>query len=355
MFCNKCGKEIKEDSVFCNYCGNQINTANTKNVDIIHKKDSVDDETYKVCPSCGKLIKWKDKVCSYCGETYRKPQFTHIRGAISHPVISDKNFRTVTSKRPISIVLVVLLGVVFLMTLFILIAFNKTLLAIIIYFPIFIIITFSLIFVNLKIKRRSLGFLISTCAMIAIFIISSVGFSNIESKKNVAKVIPKNTNSTTTTLDSTTAVEIMVAAQKGSKENPWPTKDAIRVGEVVWQVLGVKDLGNILKDPSGLFSDRKTSGRFILIRFGIMNEGSDMKTLTDLYLMDNKGREYTSDSESFIYIENQEELFILDNINPGITKAYTTIYEVPSDAEGLMLEVTNLEFAGITAYIDLGL
>ena len=24
MFCNKCGKEIKEDSVFCNYCGNQM-------------------------------------------------------------------------------------------------------------------------------------------------------------------------------------------------------------------------------------------------------------------------------------------------------------------------------------------
>jgi len=262
MFCDKCGKEIKEDSVFCNYCGNQINSENIKNDDTIYKKDGVDDETYKVCPSCGKLIKWKDKVCLYCGETYRKPQFTHIRGALSHPVISDKNLRTIPSKRPISIVLVALLGVAFLMTLFILIAFNKTLLSVIIYFPIFIIITFSLIFVNLKMKRRSLGFLISTCTMIAILIISSVGFSNIESKKNVAKVIPKNTNSTITTLDSTT-VEIMTAAQKGSKENPWPTKDAIRVSEVVWQVLGVKDLGNTLKDPSGLFGDRKTSGKFI--------------------------------------------------------------------------------------------
>ena len=61
MFCNKCGKEIKEDSVFCNYCGNQINTENT------NKKDSPDDETYKVCPSCGKLIKWDAVICPKCG------------------------------------------------------------------------------------------------------------------------------------------------------------------------------------------------------------------------------------------------------------------------------------------------
>ena len=26
MFCNKCGKEINEDSIFCNYCGNKLKT-----------------------------------------------------------------------------------------------------------------------------------------------------------------------------------------------------------------------------------------------------------------------------------------------------------------------------------------
>ena len=194
MLCDKCGKEIKEDSGFCNYCGNKINTVNTKNVDIIHKKDGIDDEIYKVCPNCGKLIKWKDRVCSYCDVPVHEPQSQELRGGITHPVNSDKNFRTVTPKRPISIVLSCLLGAAFLITLLSLIGVHLTLLAIIIYFPIFLIITFSLIFVNLrKIKSRSLGFLITTCALLVILIISSVAFSNIQNKKNIVKATTQST------------------------------------------------------------------------------------------------------------------------------------------------------------------
>lgn len=29
MFCNKCGKEINEDSVFCNYCGSKLKIKET--------------------------------------------------------------------------------------------------------------------------------------------------------------------------------------------------------------------------------------------------------------------------------------------------------------------------------------
>ena len=176
------------------------------------------DEVYKICQNCGKLIKWKDRVCSYCGVPYRKPQFEHIRGSLSHPVNSNKNFRSVTRKRPISIILVVLLGIVFLMTILI---FSLTsppfpLMAIIICFPVFIIITFSLIFVNLrKNKKRMISFIISTCILITMLIltISSVGFSNIVSKINFSKVIPKNDNLTTITVDSTTTTENILSTQ----------------------------------------------------------------------------------------------------------------------------------------------
>jgi len=30
MFCNNCGKEVNEDSVFCNYCGNCLKSVETK-------------------------------------------------------------------------------------------------------------------------------------------------------------------------------------------------------------------------------------------------------------------------------------------------------------------------------------
>ncbi|MCI9087807.1 MAG: zinc-ribbon domain-containing protein, partial [Clostridia bacterium] len=30
MFCNNCGKEVNEDSVFCNYCGNCLKSIEAK-------------------------------------------------------------------------------------------------------------------------------------------------------------------------------------------------------------------------------------------------------------------------------------------------------------------------------------
>lgn len=74
MFCNKCGKEIEEESVFCNYCGNHINTENTRNFENVNKKDSIENRTKRngkedeiFCPECGKLIKRNAVVCVNCG------------------------------------------------------------------------------------------------------------------------------------------------------------------------------------------------------------------------------------------------------------------------------------------------
>jgi len=229
MFCSKCGNKILDESLYCNFCGNKVEVfADTKEKENnkiknenIKQKEDIDtekektqeakpsnaieskeeaDEVYKVCPNCGKLIKWKERACSYCGAPVHEPQFQQIRGGLAHPVISGKNFQTAIRKRPISVVLVALLGAAFLITLLALIASNNTLLAIIIYFPIFIIITFSLIFINLrKIKSRSLSFLITTCVLLVILIISSVALSNIQNKKNIAKATTQSTEKTNVT------------------------------------------------------------------------------------------------------------------------------------------------------------
>lgn len=156
------------------------------------------DEIY--CPQCGKPIKKEAAICPNCGVQVKELKVEKTQQATAQ----SQNIKTVVYRRPLSIVLIVLLGVAFLITLFSLISSHLTLLAIIIYFPIFIIITFSLIFVNLrKNKKRTLGFLISMSALIIILIISSVGFSNIQSKKIIATVAEATT--TTTTKATTTA------------------------------------------------------------------------------------------------------------------------------------------------------
>lgn len=173
------------------------------------------EEVYKICQNCGKLIKWKDRACSYCGVPYHKPQFTQIRGNLSHPIKSNKNFRSLTYKRPISIILIVLLGIFFLLTIMI---FPPTspfpLMTIIICFPVFTIITFSLIFVNLgKNKKRTISFLISTFVLIAVLIVSLVFFSNTVSKIDVSKDFPNNDNLVTKMVEETTIIESITRTQ----------------------------------------------------------------------------------------------------------------------------------------------
>ena len=143
--------------------------------------------------------------------------------------------------------------------------------------------------------------------------------------------------------------------EKGSKENPFSKDEIVTIEVVEWQLLEVENLGDTLEDSKGFFEDKKTTGNFIKIRFSVKNIGSEMKTLTSLKLVDNQDREFTSYVETFGYLDNEENLFILDNINPGISKTYTDIYEIPKGAKGLMLEITSLEFARKKAYIDLGL
>lgn len=178
------------------------------------------EEVYKICQNCGKLIKWKDRVCSYCGVPYRKPQFTQIRGSLSHPIKSSKNFRSLTHKRPISIILIVLLGIFFLLTILI---FPPTspfpLMTIIICFPVFTIITFSLIFINLrKNKKRTISFLISTFVLIAVLSVSSVLFSNTVSKIDVSKDFPNNDSLATTMVEETTTTESITSTQNTSTD-----------------------------------------------------------------------------------------------------------------------------------------
>jgi len=144
-------------------------------------------------------------------------------------------------------------------------------------------------------------------------------------------------------------------AEVGSKDNPYSINESITINnEVNWKILSAKDLGDTLEAIDRWSDDKTTTGKFIKVRFTVKNVGKEMKTITDLRLFDNEDREFTIYSESFGYIEDEEELFLLDNINPGLERTYTVVYEVPADSKDFILEITNLEFMSDKAYISLG-
>jgi hypothetical protein len=140
----------------------------------------------------------------------------------------------------------------------------------------------------------------------------------------------------------------------GSKENPYSAGESITINdEVNWKILSAKDLGDTLEAIDRWSDDKTTTGKFIKVRFTVKNIGKEIKTMTDLRLFDNEDREFTTYS-SFGYVEDKEELFIAENINPGLERTYTVVYEVPADSKDFILEITNLEFMSDKAYISLG-
>jgi len=141
----------------------------------------------------------------------------------------------------------------------------------------------------------------------------------------------------------------------GSKDNPYSINESITINnEVNWKILSAEDLGDTLEAIDRWSDDKTTTGKFIKVRFTVKNIGKEMKTLTDLRLFDNEDREFVTYDKSFGYIEKEEELFLLDNINPGMERTYTVVYEVPKDSKDFILEITNLEWTPDKAYISLG-
>lgn len=129
----------------------------------------------------------------------------------------------------------------------------------------------------------------------------------------------------------------------------------VTVDEVRWKILSAEDLGNKITDDNEFTKDLTTSGKFIKIRFEIENRSKEMLSFVGLDLLDSQGRKYTRSSDVFGVIES-DELCMLENLNPNITKTCTHIFEVPNDATGLKANAGDLKiFGGNEALIDLGL
>lgn len=266
------------------------------------------DEIY--CPQCGKPIKKETVICPNCGVQVKELKVV----ATQPPANQIQNIQTVIHKRPLSIVLIVLLGIAFLIALIILSAFHLALLAIIIYFPIFIIITFNLIFVNLrKNKNRTISFLISTCVLIAILIVSLIGFSNIESKKNVAKAIPQNTAVATT------------------------AKSVFHVGDNVDSNGTIITVTKFTKSSGGdFFNELKEGMEYVIITINIKN--STDRTVSynpffDFKMQNSKGQ---ITGPAFTFADQKTALSSVELVPNGEVSG-TVTFEEPKNDPGLIL------------------
>lgn len=137
--------------------------------------------------------------------------------------------------------------------------------------------------------------------------------------------------------------------------------EEIKVGDIRWKVLGVKDFGSTLRGSDSQYptiTDNKTSqdGKFVQVEVYLKNEGKDLRSASDLTILDKDSREFSSCSDCSEWVPNEKSLYILSNVNPGTSYTFQAIYEVAKDATGLKLKVGDLKFLGAQqGFVDLGI
>lgn len=131
--------------------------------------------------------------------------------------------------------------------------------------------------------------------------------------------------------------------------------DVVNVGEVSWLVNDAQRTQE-LQSQFGEFGNNK-QGNFVVVAFNFSNNSSEAVLVdsTSLTLIDDQGREFQADTDTFEYIP-PEQLIFLEQVNPGVAKEGIVIFTVAPDASGFMLQVGDTAlFSGEYAYINLGL
>ncbi len=152
------------------------------------------------------------------------------------------------------------------------------------------------------------------------------------------------------------------STKQEQQDQAYQANEDVTVGEVRWKLLEAKDRGTILKASESRYAsiaknkEASANSKFIQVHVEVENLGKEMKSATNLKLIDNQDREFTAASDTSEWVPEDKEMFLLSNLNPNVTHDFVAIYEVPQDAEGLALQVGDLNlFGGKEARINLGL
>lgn len=153
------------------------------------------------------------------------------------------------------------------------------------------------------------------------------------------------------------------ASEKASETKPevksYGINEDVHVGDVRWKVTEVKDLGNTLKGSASKYptftKNKTTGGKFVEVTVEVENLGSEMKSASNLNIVDDKGREFIHATDVSAWLPEGKEMFVLANLNPNVPQTFTDIYEIPADAVGLKIEVGDLELLkDNSVFIELG-
>ena len=140
---------------------------------------------------------------------------------------------------------------------------------------------------------------------------------------------------------------------KKSQGKSYGIGDTVPVGDVSYRVTAARRAKQL---PDPFHIDPPMKGNFIVVSFVFTNNGNEPANVSDigLYLYDSQNREFETDTDAVMNLPQDKSIFLLDRVNPGLSRTVQTVYSVPPDASGFELEVTSSFWASESARIELG-
>lgn len=108
------------------------------------------------------------------------------------------------------------------------------------------------------------------------------------------------------------------------------------VADVGFTVTNVQET-KVIESGNQFIDNATTDGKFVLVNVSIKNGQKDALTILDSYFkIKVNGAEYdasTSSEVSMAMSVKNEDSFFLEQINPGLSKSGTVVFELPADAD----------------------
>ena len=145
--------------------------------------------------------------------------------------------------------------------------------------------------------------------------------------------------------DSTEIISLAIPNQQTARF--FLVDEDVEVGDMCWRVLTVEELGQELSNEEGRTAT--TEGRFVKVRFKLLNLGSEALGYGGVKLEDSRGREYSHFREWLEFIDDGEECppSLIPprtySLKPNTPTVCTAIHEVAGDSERFGLLAHDLE------------
>jgi hypothetical protein len=120
----------------------------------------------------------------------------------------------------------------------------------------------------------------------------------------------------------------------GGMENPQNIGEKIKVGDLEWMVLEIKNEGSFIASSYRNREDCiSESGTFLKVKTQIENMGTEPKRINQPTLIDSNGNAFETNRNISHCVKTLGEEVFYSEVNPNLIYTFSTIYEIPKDLD----------------------